>query len=99
MPLVENVAAFQDLMRTCSSMESVFVDPVKGMGENQHIKVWDFPTTMAQTVASFVTSGIFQHYRMFQLLFHGTREVRQLRHPCWPFLTHLSALYHPMRAG
>lgn len=74
MPLEENVAVFQDLMRKSSSTDSVFVDPVEGMGENQQVKVWDFPTTVVQTITEFVTSSIFQHYRMFQQLFHGVRE-------------------------
>lgn len=44
-------------------------------------KVFDFQPRCAQALVEFISTGLFQHYRMYTQLFHGVRPVNDILTP------------------
>lgn len=71
MSLLDNLEAFKALMLSNGSLGQT-ADLPNGVTEEG--KVFDFDDRTVPLVANFVISGLFQHYRLYDYLFHGERS-------------------------
>lgn len=74
MALSDNVSSFKKLLAEHSSEEDqhAVADDLKSFKG----AILDFQPTSSKLVANFLNTGLFQHYRMYSFLFHGTRPTQ-----------------------
>lgn len=74
MALSDNVSSFKKLLAEHSSEEDqhAVADDLKAFKG----AILDFQPTSSKLVANFLNTGLFQHYRMYSFLFHGTRPTQ-----------------------
>lgn len=74
MSLSENVSSFKKLLAEQSSEEDQYAvaDDLKSFKGS----ILDFQPKSSKKIAHFLNTGLFQHYRMYTFLFHGTRPTQ-----------------------